>query len=151
MKLTSPVFEYNDPIPSKYTCDGDNVNPPLFIKNVPPNTKSLVLIVDDPDAPVKIWAHWILFNIAPKTKEIVENSVPVGAVQGETSFGKPGYGGPCPPGGTHRYFFKLYALDTKLSVSSKATKEAVETLMKGHILAQTELLGVYSREPAASL
>lgn len=145
MKLASPVFESNTPIPSKYTCDGDNVNPPLFIREVPPNTQSMVLIVDDPDAPMGTWVHWLLFNIYSKTRRIEENSVPQGAIQGETSFGKPGYGGPCPPGGTHRYFFKLYALDTKLSVSSKATKEAIETLMEDHILAKADLLGTYSR------
>ena len=146
MKLESSVFENNGNIPSKYTCDGENVNPPLEISEVPENTKSLVLIVDDPDAPMGTWVHWTVWNISPKTTEISENSVPEGAVEGITDFGKPGYGGPCPPSGTHRYFFKLYALDTTLDLGSSAKAKDIEKAMEGHILDKAELVGLYSRK-----
>lgn len=145
MKLISPAFEHNQPIPSKYTCDGENISPPLIVEAVPENTKSLVLIVDDPDAPMGTWVHWTLWNIAPDTKEIPENSVPAGAVEGMTDFGKPGYGGPCPPSGTHRYFFKLYALNKTLELNSAATKADIEKAMEGFLLGQAELIGLYSR------
>lgn len=145
MKLESPAFEHNQKIPSKYTCDGKNINPPLKIESVPEATKSLVLIMDDPDAPRGTWVHWTLWNISPDTKEIPENSVPAGAVQGQTSFGKPGYGGPCPPSGTHRYFFKLYALDATLELSPQADRATLETAMEGRILDKAELIGLYSR------
>lgn len=145
MKLTSSAFENNQSIPEKYSCDGENINPPLVISEVPENTKSLSLIVDDPDAPAGIWVHWIVINIDPKTTLISENTVPVNSIEGTTSFGKPGYGGPCPPSGTHRYFFKLYALDTKLTLDQNAKKEDVEKAMQGHIVGQAELIGLYSR------
>ena len=145
MKLVSSVFGHNSSIPAQYTCDGENVNPPLEISDVPQNAKSLVLITDDPDAPAGLWVHWVVFNIDPKTNRIEEDSVPVGAVEGTTSFGSTGYGGPCPPSGSHRYFFKLYALDSPLTLNSKAQKEAVEKVMKDHILAQSELIGIYRR------
>ena len=109
LKLLSPAFKHNDSIPSKYTCDGADVNPPLVIENAPLSTKSLALIVDDPDAPVGTWVHWVVWNIGPTTSEIGENMVPSGAQQGINDFRKHNYGGPCPPSGTHRYFFKLYA------------------------------------------
>ncbi len=146
MKLESPIFENNGNIPSKYTCDGGNVNPPLEIREVPENAKSLVLIVDDPDAPMGTWVHWTVWNISPKTTEISENSVPEGAVEGITDFGKPGYGGPCPPSGTHRYFFKLYALNTTLDLDSSAKAKDIEKAMEGHILDKAELIGLYSRQ-----
>lgn len=145
MKITSSAFGNNEKIPKKFTCDGENINPPLTISEVPENTKGLALIVDDPDAPGKVWVHWTVWNISPETHEILENSVPQGVMQGTTDFGKPGFGGPCPPSGTHRYFFKLYALDTTLQLPSSATKAEVEALMSGHILSQTELIGLYSR------
>lgn len=145
MKLISSAFEHNSPIPSKYTCDGQNVNPPLMISEVPKDAKSLVLISDDPDAPAGTWVHWVVWNIEPSVTAVAENSVPSGAVEGTTSFGSTGYGGPCPPSGTHRYFFKLYALDTALDLSPDADKAAVEAAMKGHILDQIELMGTYSR------
>lgn len=145
MKLTSPVFEDNKFIPSKYTCDGENINPPLKISEVPEGAKSLVLIVDDPDAPIGIWDHWILWDISPSISIIKENSIPKGSVQGENSFGKKPYGGPCPPGGTHRYFFKLYALDKILELSDRTTKKELEKEMKNHILDKTELIGLYKR------
>lgn len=145
MIITSPVFQNNAFIPSKYTCDGENVNPPLEIKNVPPAAKSLVLIVDDSDAPMDVWTHWAVWNIEPKTTLIPEQSVPPQAVEGKTSFGKPGYGGPCPPSGTHRYFFKLYALDAIIEISSQADKSALEKAMEGRILDKTQIIGLYSR------
>ena len=104
MKITSSAFQNNAKIPSKYTCDGENVNPPLQFLDVPNDAKSLVLIVDDPDAPSKTWVHWVVYNIGTKTSEVKGNSVPEGGIEGMTDFGKPGYGGPCPPSGVHRYF-----------------------------------------------
>lgn len=145
MKLTSSAFENNQDIPTQYTCDGDNVNPPLTVLEVPPNSVSLALIIDDPDAPAGTWIHWVVINIDPKTRVINENSVPQGATEGVTSFGQPGYGGLCPPSGTHRYFFKLYALDSTLNLSSNAEKSDVEKAMSGHILAKAELMGTYTR------
>lgn len=150
MNLTSDAFGDGERIPPKHSCDGANVNPPLDISGVPPKTKSLVLIMDDPDVPKSVrpdgmWVHWVVWNIDPATESISEDSVPVGAVEGMTDFGQPGYGGPCPPDREHRYFFKLYALDTEISLPSSATKIKVEQAMKGHILAQTELVGLYER------
>lgn len=145
LKLTSPAFENNGRIPAKYTCDGDDVNPPLNIEGIPADAKSLVLIVDDPDAPMGTWDHWIAWNIQIVSK-IDENSIPKGAVQGLNDFKKHDYGGPCPPSGTHRYMFKLYALDTVLDLDENSKKEDVEKAMKGHILAQTKLVGLYSRQ-----
>lgn len=135
MKLTSPAFQNNAVIPARYTCDGENVNPPLTISEVPAGTQSLALIVHDPDAPRGNWTHWLLWNIDPATTSIAENSVPAGAVQGVTDFGSAAWGGPCPPSGTHRYIFTLYALDAKLDLSA----------MQGHILEEAELVGNYQR------
>jgi Raf kinase inhibitor-like YbhB/YbcL family protein len=146
LKISSAAFAHNGPIPSKYTCDGADVSPPLAIENVPAGAKSLALIVDDPDAPAGTWVHWVVWNIDPLTKEIKENVVPAGASQGMTDFRKQKYGGPCPPSGTHRYFFKLYALDAVLALAPNAGKVAVEAAMKSHILAQTELIGLYTRK-----
>lgn len=145
MKIESPAFSNNQPIPAEYTCDGKDVNPPLKISEVPEETKSLVLIVDDPDAPGGTWVHWTLWNIDPKITEIPENSVPGGTVEGRTDFGKPGYGGPCPPSGIHHYHFKLYALDTMLKLNSSSKKKEVEKSMEGHILDWVELIGLYQR------
>lgn len=144
MKVTSPAFEHNQLIPSKYTCNGENINPPLVFYDVPDKTKSLVLIVDDPDAPLGTWVHWVVFNIPKETRSIHENSTSQG-IQAITSFGKPGYGGPCPPSGIHRYFFKLFALDTVLSLTGKADKKTVEEVMQSHILSHAELIGLYSK------
>ena len=145
MKLSSPVFENNQSIPAKYTCDGEDINPPLQISEVPEGTKSLVLFVDDPDAPMGTWDHWIVWNINPSVSFIEENSVPEGGVQGMNDFGKQPYGGPCPPSGTHRYFFKFYALDNELELDSSSKKEALERAMEGHILDKAELIGLYKR------
>jgi|SRR3989344_6854502 len=145
MKLTSPTFNHNKLIPAKYTCDGNDVNPPLLISEVPPHTQSLVLIVDDPDAPAGDWVHWTIWNIDPKTTEIAENSVPAGAIEGLTDFGRSGWDGPCPPSGTHRYFFKLYALDIELKLPADTNKTKLLQIMNGHILTQAELIGLYHR------
>lgn len=146
MKITSTSFNQNGMIPSKYTCDGENVNPALSIGNIPRNTKSLALIMHDPDASNGDWTHWIMWNIDPGTKEIPENKVPMEAIQGKTSFGQPGYGGPCPPSGTHHYHFALYALDTILDLSPDTDKTGLEAAMSGHIVDKTELIGLYSKK-----
>ena len=146
VKIESPIFENNSSIPSKYTCDGENINPPLKFKEVPEGTKSLVLIVDDPDAPGGTWVHWTVWNISPETGEVGEASVPEGAIEGVPDFDKPGYGGPCPPSGTHRYFFKLFALDTILDIDSSSKVSALEKAMEGHILDQAQLIGLYKRQ-----
>lgn len=146
MELTSPDFEHNTLIPSQFTCDGEDINPTLEILGVPGSTEDLVLIMDDPDAPNGTWTHWILWNIDPDADKIVSGTAPVGSVEGMTSFGTSGYGGPCPPSGTHRYFFKLYALDEKLDLDSKASVEELREAMEGKILAESELIGLYSRD-----
>ena len=146
IKISSAVFRHNELIPAKYTCDGSDVNPPLLIENVPPTAKSLALIVDDPDAPAGTWVHWVVWNISPSTGAIMENTVPSGAEQGLNDFRKRSYGGPCPPSGTHRYFFKIYALDTTLTLGSNTTKAVLEKTMKGHVVAQGELIGLYKRK-----
>lgn len=144
MKITSTAFENEGIIPSKYTCDGENINPTLLIEDVPKGTKTLALIVDDPDSPVGIWVHWLVWNISPDTTKIKENSVPKGADQGTSSFGTVGYGGPCPPSGTHRYLFKLFALDTEIDLDSKGDKASLESRMEGHIIDKVMYLGKYS-------
>lgn len=151
MKIESPAFKHEGMLPSTHTCDGKDMSPPLQWSGAPENTKSFALIGDDPDAPMGTWVHWVIFNIPPGTHELHENMQKVtgwknGAEQGKNSWGKLGYGGPCPPSGTHRYFFKLYALDTMLNVPSGATKEQVESAMKGHVLADAQLMGKYKRQ-----
>ncbi len=142
LTITSPAFENKGFIPEKYTRDGDDVNPPLKIEGVPEGTQSLVLIVDDPDAPRGTWDHWVVWNITP-TEKIEENNVP--GTEGLNDFNRHSYGGPCPPSGTHRYFFKVYALDIKLGLDSNSRKKDVERAMKGHIIAKGEIVGRYSR------
>jgi hypothetical protein len=144
-KISSPAFQNNGDIPQKYTCDGIDVNPPLKIDNVPSETKSLALIVDDPDAPMGTWVHWVVWNIDPKTAEIQEDAVPKGALLGVNDFRKNDYGGPCPPSGRHRYFFKLYALDRILNLGMTAKKADIESAMKGHILSEAQIIGLYAR------
>lgn len=146
MLIISSAFKNNDFIPAKYTCDGDNINPPLDIDGVPEGAQSLALIVGDPDAPRGTWTHWLVWNIDPKTMEISEKSLPQWVIEGKTSFGKPGYGGPCPPSGTHRYLFKLYALDTALDLTPQADKSELEKAMAGHVLEEAELIGLYSHK-----
>lgn len=146
LQLKSNAFQLNRAIPSKHTCDGENISPQLSWDGLPEGTKSLALIVDDPDAPSKTWTHWIVFNISPTAKGSEEGKVPQGGVQGVNDFGDQAYGGPCPPRGTHRYFFKLYALDQPLKLSAGASKEQVEQAMKVHVLAEGDLVGTYSRK-----
>jgi len=146
MQLTSPSFGSGQSIPLQYTCDGHDVNPPLLINEAPTGAQSLVLVVDDPDASLGDWAHWIIWNIPANTSEILENSVPNGSIEGTTDFARTGWGGPCPPSGTHRYHFKLYALDIMLELDSTARKKELEQAMEGHVLDRTELVGVYSRQ-----
>ncbi len=152
MELTSPAFGNNGKIPAKYTCDGANINPELHISDVPPTAKSLVLIFDDPDIPdfvrtkfgVQAWDHWVVFNMPTTTTVIKENSQLVGIPGKNTSAGL-NYQGPCPPDKEHRYFFKLYALDTMLSLKQGATKADIEKAIQGHIVEKTELIGRYER------
>jgi len=145
LKISSPAFENSGEIPKKYTCDGANVNPPLRIESVPSNSKSLALVFDDIDAPRGSYVHWILWNIDPNVKEIKENSVPEGAVQGLNDFKKRNYGGPCPPRRAHKYVFKIYALDTLLNLNFNLTKKDLEKAMEGHIISRSQLTGLFKR------
>ena len=143
MKITSPEFKPNELIPSKFTCAGKDINPALVIEDIPKEAKSLALIMDDPDAPMGTWVHWVVFDIPATTSRIEENSAP-----GKLGFGTGGekyYSGPCPPSGTHHYFFKLYALDKMLNLSGRVDKARLEEAMSGHILARAELVGLYKR------
>ena len=144
MKITSSAFHEGANIPSKFTCDGSDTSPPLQIAGVPSGAKSLVLIVDDPDAPGGLFTHWLVWNIPPQTGSIAEGSAPQG-VQGANDFGKSGYRGPCPPPGTHRYSFKIFALDRELELRSGAKRSQVDAAMKGHVIAQGELVGRYAK------
>ena len=143
MKITSPEFGNNQSIPKKFTCQGEDISPALFIEGVPGEAKSLALIVDDPDAPMGTWVHWVVFDIPATASRIEENSIP--GKQGFNDFRKNNYGGPCPPSGTHRYFFKIYALDVMLNLSEGITKAALEKAMQGHILDKAELVGLYKK------
>lgn len=146
-KITSPAFAHQESVPVQYTCDGDDISPPLQWTEPPANTQSFALIMDDPDAPVGTWDHWILFNIPAGVRELPAAAAPpAGSVEGNNSWRHTGYGGPCPPGGKHHYFFKLYALDTILNLAAGANKDDVLAAMAGHILAQTELMGTYTRQ-----
>lgn len=142
IKVFSSAFESNDTIPKKYTCNGENINPPLEFKGIPEEARSLVLILDDPDAPMKTFTHWIVWNIGPVAK-IDEDSVP--GIEGMNDFRKIGYGGPCPPSGTHRYFFRIYALDKELELKEGASRKELENEMIGHIIAEGELMGKSSK------
>ena len=152
LQITSPAFSEGQPIPAKYSCEGNDASPPLKWTNAPANTKSFALIADDPDAPVGTWVHWVLYDLPPNTTELPEAVAKTqftssGAKQGLNSWPRLGYGGPCPPPGKpHRYFFKLYALDTMLDLKPGATKKDVEAAMKGHILAEGQLMGRYQRK-----
>jgi Raf kinase inhibitor-like YbhB/YbcL family protein len=150
MKLTSPAFGEGEMIPKKYTCDGDNLSPPLAWSGVPQNAQALALIADDPDAPSGTWVHWVVFNLRPGSAGLPEGitasrAPEEAAVQGTNSFRKVGYGGPCPPPGTHRYFFKLYALDGPLALAANATAQDVQAAIQGHVLAEGQLMGRYKR------
>lgn len=146
MKIKSFAFEDNQFIPHIYSCDGDNISPPLNIIAVPENTKSLALIMDDPDAPNGPFTHWLLWDLPPHDLEIAENSVPEGAVQGLNSAGKTGYHGPCPPQGIHHYRFKLYALNRDLEVSQNISRQQLEAEIEGITIEKAELVGLYKRK-----
>ena len=144
IKVSSPAFTEGGNIPSKFTCDGTDTSPPLKIDGVPENAKALVLIVDDPDAPGGPFTHWMVWNIDPKTTSLEEGKVPAG-ITGKNDFGKSGYGGPCPPGGTHRYYFKVFALNEQLKLPAGAKRKDLDAAIKGHVIVQGELMGGYSR------
>ena len=150
IRLTSMVFQEGGTIPQKYTCDGEDISPPLKWDSAPEGTKAFALISDDPDAPMGTWVHWVIFNIPADANELHEH-IPAegilrnGAKQGTNDFRRIGYGGPCPPGGTHRYFFKLYALDTEIDIAVGASKQELLRAMEGHILAKGQLMGTYTR------
>jgi Raf kinase inhibitor-like YbhB/YbcL family protein len=145
MKITSSAFQESGTIPSKFTCDGSDTSPPLQITGVPSEAKTLVLIADDPDAPGGLFTHWLVWNIPPQTNSIAEGGVAKG-VQGTNDFGKSGYGGPCPPSGAHQYAFKVFALDRELDLRSGAKRSQLDAAMKGHVIAQGELIGRYARK-----
>jgi hypothetical protein len=144
VQLTSSIFTHQTSIPADYTCKGRNVSPSLRIEDTPPGTQSLVLIMHDPDAPDGDFTHWMVWNIPPVTAEVPESTAPAGAVEGATSFGTTSYGGPCPPSGTHRYIFDLYALDITLSLPEGAQRHELEAAMQSHIVDQTQLVGLVS-------
>lgn len=151
LEIKSSAFDSEKTIPQRFTCDGQNVSPPLSWSGAPANTKCFALISDDPDAPAGTWVHWVAWNIPAASKGLNEGVAPAaklpdGTVQGITDFRKPGFGGPCPPSGTHRYYFKLYALDATLTIDAKGDKAALTAAMKGHILAEATLMGTYSRQ-----
>ncbi len=151
IRLSSSAFEQGHTIPARHTCDGEDVSPPLRWEHVPSNAISLALICDDPDAPAGTWTHWLIYDIPPEIDTLAEGipadeMLPFGARQGQNSFGRIGYGGPCPPrGSSHRYFFTLYALDTRLDLPPGASKQAVQAALDGHVVGEGQLMGVYQR------
>lgn len=154
LQLTSPAFSQGGSIPAKYTCEGQDFSPPLAWAGAPPNVKSFAMIVDDPDAPdpakpQRVYVHWVVCNIPANVSALPENAsktgLPKGTVQGKNDWGKAEYGGPCPPIGRHRYFFKLYALDTGLANLTSPAKVDLERAMKGHVIASAELMGTYQK------
>ena len=156
LTLTSLAFEHNGPIPARYTCDDKDISPPLAWSGLPDGTKSLALIVDDPDAPdpaapEMTWVHWVLYNIPISTRSLAENiapkNLPAGTREGKNDWQRTGYGGPCPPAGRHRYFHKLYALDVEFPDLGQPTKTDLERAMEGHVIERVELIGTYERAP----
>lgn len=145
LELTSTAFSQGASIPSEYTCDGADVSPPLAWSGAPEAVGSFALIMDDPDAPAGTWVHWVLYNLPAETNELPQGAPADAGLQGQNSWSRTGYGGPCPPSGEHRYFFKLYALDAPLELADGATKDELLQAMDGHILAQGQLMGTYSR------
>ncbi|MDD5556657.1 MAG: YbhB/YbcL family Raf kinase inhibitor-like protein [bacterium] len=150
IRLVSAAFRDGEAIPRKHTCDGADVSPPLAWENLPAGTKGIALVCDDPDAPAGTWVHWVAWDIPPEAEGLPEGVPPAGALpgggrQGVNDFGKTGYGGPCPPSGTHRYYFRVYALDAVLGLSGKVTKERLLQAMQGRVLAEGRLMGTYRR------
>lgn len=146
LSLTPIAFNNRERIPAKYTCDGEDINPPFEFKNVPEDARSLVFLVEDPDSPGKTWLHWALYNISPEATGIAEDARPLGSMECVSDFGSLGYGGPCPTTGTHRYSFKLFALDTNLDLSEDANLSEIYEAMGGHIIESDEVVGLYTRE-----
>lgn len=146
MEITSPAFGLNELIPKRYTCDGENISPPLEFYNVPSDAESLVLIVEDPDAQTGTFTHWTLWNIRPHLNGIGEGNAPEGAVEGVTTAGRAGYTGPCPPSGTHRYFFRLFAITGMLDIPETTRPDILEDILKGRIVSYAEIMGTYARE-----
>lgn len=151
LAVTSAAFSPGEPIPRTHTCDGEDVSPPLAWSGVPAGAKSLALICDDPDAPAGTWVHWVLYDLPPESKTLAggvprQENLKNGAKQGKNDFRKTGYNGPCPPGGTHRYFFKLYALDVALNLPAGLTKTELLKAMEGHVLGEGRLMGTYNRK-----
>lgn len=145
MQITSDALQVDGHILPKYTCDGENISPPLTFSEIPDDTKSLAFIMDDPDAPNGTFTHWLLYNMSPATLQIVEKQMPLTGIAGRNDFGNQGYGGPCPPSGEHRYVFKLFALDTMLDLPEGATSSELQTAMEGHIILSVELTGAYAK------
>ncbi len=145
MHLESPMFSPNGIIPPKYTCDGENRNPPLRIEGIPESAQSIAVIAEDPDAPKGTYTHWTIWNVSPKEADFPDGQIPLGAIEGQTSFGKKGYGGPCPPVGQHRYVFRAFALKEPLDLRSGATLDDFHAALEGKVLASAELVGVYER------
>lgn len=150
LKVISAAFKEGEPIPRQYTCHGINISPPLEWGGAPKSARTIAIIADDPDAPAGTWVHWVLYNLPAENIGFVENlpateNLKAGGFQGKNDFGKIGYGGPCPPSGTHRYFFKVYALDAELPLEAGATKADVEKAMQGHVVGQGQLMGTYGR------
>ncbi len=151
IKMSSPAFEHGEMMPAKYTCDGNDISPPLKWQNAPSETKSFAIISDDPDAPMGTWVHWVIWNIPADKQELAEDipkakELPDGSMQGLNSSKRIGYMGPCPPSGIHRYFFKLYALDTMLNLPGNITKEKLLSAMNGHIIGEGSIMAVYQRQ-----
>jgi len=150
IKLTSTAFKEGEPIPRQYTCDGVNISPPLEWGKVPKTVKTIAIVDDDPDAPARTWVHWVVYNLPAEHIGLVESlpateKLVAGGFHGKNDFGNVGYGGPCPTSGTHRYFFKIYALDSELPLEARATKAEVEKAMEGHVVAQAQLMGTYRK------
>jgi Raf kinase inhibitor-like YbhB/YbcL family protein len=145
MILVSDAFEPGGTLPARHTCDGDDVSPPLSWRDAPPGTATFALVVDDPDAPAGTWVHWVVFDVPSSHSEIREGSRPPGAREGRNSWGRTGYGGPCPPSGTHRYYFKLYAVDRALGLEPGVTAAELARAVEGRVLAEAVLMGRYAR------
>jgi len=145
LTVSSPAFIHGGAIPARYTCDGADTSPPLVFGKIPPTARMLALIMDDPDAPAGTWVHWIVWNIPAVTREIAEDGLPPDARQGMNDWKRFSYGGPCPPSGTHHYYFRVYSLDTSLQLTSETSKTGLERAMEGHIVARGELMGTYRR------
>lgn len=150
MTITSTAFLHNERIPAEHTCDGANINPPLTFSETPTDAKSLLLLVDDPDAPAGLFTHWLLYDMSPATLQILEEDAPETGTNGTNDTGKLGYAGPCPPSGTHRYFFKLFALKSMLNLPEGANRQEVDAAMEGQVLGSAELIGLYERAGESS-